>query len=156
MVCVTAVLTVELMEGGRETRRRTTQKDSSCLLRRNHTTRGHERRTTAMTRSRSSTASSSSDPEVISFMEEPTSFRPASPPPTSVPYTRRELGGNGDLQGGVVVDVHLVSGHPLWGQSSYISLEGQFADRGWGTQVTSCTPLRLPYHDSWNCTRTAC
>lgn len=49
--------------------------------------------------------------------QEPASFRPATPPPTTVAYARRTHGGVGPLRGPPDVQVKLVSGHPLWGRS---------------------------------------
>lgn len=52
--------------------------------------------------------------------QEPASFRPASPAPSSVPYLRREYyGGRGKMLGEEEVQVGLVSGHPLWGTYVY-------------------------------------
>ncbi|KAK4700729.1 EEF1A N-terminal glycine/lysine methyltransferase, partial [Phenoliferia sp. Uapishka_3] len=63
--------------------------------------------------------SDSSSNNGFDFMEEPASFRPATPPPTTVPYSRRPHGGIGDLVGNDEVQVRLVSGHPLWGHILY-------------------------------------
>ncbi|KAL8283589.1 hypothetical protein RQP46_005384 [Phenoliferia psychrophenolica] len=72
-----------------------------------------------MVRSPSPTPSDSSSQGLASFMEEPASFRPSTPPPTTVPYTRRPHGGHGPLIGPSSIDVKLVSGHPLWGHILY-------------------------------------
>lgn len=51
--------------------------------------------------------------------QEPEGFRPVTPPPTVRTYARRALpgAGVGPLIGNETVQVGLVSGHPLWGQS---------------------------------------
>ena len=50
------------------------------------------------------------------FSKEPKSFRPATPPPSVVPYFRREYGGHGEIVGEEEIEVQLISGHPLWGE----------------------------------------
>lgn len=72
-----------------------------------------------MSRSRSSSSSSTSSQGLASFMEEPSSFRPTTPPPTLVSYERRQHGGYGEMIGEGIVDVGLVSKHPLWAHVLY-------------------------------------
>lgn len=64
------------------------------------------------------TLSSRSDVDIepINPLQEPESFRPKTPPPTEVAYTRRHYGGVGEMLGEQDVRVGLVSGHPLWGE----------------------------------------
>lgn len=78
------------------------------------------------------------------LLQEPASFRPAEPEPTCVPYQRRALGGVGSMVGESVVQVGLVSGHPLWGTSHgrRDTLLILYADYRRACQVTSCI-LRL-------------
>ncbi|SCV68279.1 BQ2448_400 [Microbotryum intermedium] len=64
---------------------------------------------------RSDASGSSSAEFDFDFMQEPESFRPKTPPPTTASYTRRALGGHGPLQGPEEVQIRLVGGHPLWG-----------------------------------------
>ncbi|ORY75062.1 hypothetical protein BCR35DRAFT_306495 [Leucosporidium creatinivorum] len=64
---------------------------------------------------------SDSDAGGFDFMEEPSSFRPATPPPTIRSYKRRKFGGHGPplSPSSDSVEVGLVSGHPLWGHILY-------------------------------------